>query len=161
MPAESFTNFTFVDLLIRDALETDISALSSLITELGYPTAPGQMEARFRDIAAKSDYKTVVAEVEGTVVGMVGACIANFYEHDGTYLRVLAMVTSATLRNTGIASALLSAIEEWGMKQGASSVFLNSGNRKEREAAHAFYLRRGFEAKSTGFVKKLPLIRGT
>jgi GNAT superfamily N-acetyltransferase len=87
---------------------------------------------------------------------MVGASIGYYYEHDGTYLRVLAMVTSATTRNKGIATALLTAVEEWGKEQGASSVFLNSGNRKEREAAHAFYLKRGFDAKSTGFVKKLP-----
>jgi GNAT superfamily N-acetyltransferase len=113
------------------------------------------MEVRFREIVGKPDYKTLIAEAEGTIVGMVGACIGYYYEHDGTYLRVLAMVTSATVRNKGIASALLTAIEEWGLKQGASAVFLNSGNRKEREAAHAFYLRRGFEAKSTGFVKKL------
>jgi GNAT superfamily N-acetyltransferase len=140
---------------IRDALEEDTSSLSSLVTQLGYPTTPGQMEVRFREIAGKPDYKTLIAEAKGTIVGMVGACIGHYYEHDGTYLRILAMVTSATERNKGIASALLTAIEEWGVKQGASSVFLNSGNRKEREAAHAFYLRRGFEAKSTGFVKKL------
>lgn len=32
---------------------------------------------------------------------------------------------------------------------------LNSGNRSERINAHKFYLKRGFEGKSTGFVKTL------
>jgi GNAT superfamily N-acetyltransferase len=145
-----------LNIQIRDAFEEDSSALSSLVTELGYPTTPEQMEVRLRSITEQPGHKTLIAEVEGTIVGMVGACIGYYYEHDGTYLRVLAMVTSATTRNKGIATALLTAVEEWGKEQGASSVFLNSGNRKEREAAHAFYLKRGFEAKSTGFVKKLP-----
>ena len=152
----NFYKFTVVSILIRDALEMDISAISSQITGLGYPTTPKQMEVRFRTIAGKPDYKTIIADIEGKAVGLVGACIGYYYEHDGTYLRVLALVTCATARNNGIASALLSAIEEWGVKQGASSVVLNSGNRKEREAAHSFYLRRGFEAKSVGFVKTLP-----
>ena len=145
-----------MNIQIRDAFEEDSSALSSLVTELGYPTTPEQMEVRLRSIAEQPSHKTLIAEAGGTIVGMIGACIGYYYEHDGTYLRVLAMVTSATTRNKGIATALLTAVEEWGKEQGASSVFLNSGNRKEREAAHAFYLKRGFEAKSTGFVKKLP-----
>jgi GNAT superfamily N-acetyltransferase len=145
-----------LNIQIRDAFEEDSSALSSLVTELGYPTTPEQMEVRLRSITEQPGHKTLIAEVGGTIVGMVGACIGYYYEHDGTYLRVLAMVTSATIRNKGIATALLTAVEEWGKEQGASSVFLNSGNRKEREAAHAFYLKRGFDAKSTGFVKKLP-----
>lgn len=110
---------TFLNIHIRDALAEDSLALSLLVTELGYPTKSGQMKVRLKSIAGQPGYKTLIAETGGTIVGRVGACIGYYYEHDGTYLRVLAIITSAATRNKGIATAMLGAIEEWGKYQGA------------------------------------------
>ncbi len=86
---------------------------------------------------------------------MAGATTGYFYEHDGGYVRILAFVVKADFRNQGIAKRLLQAVEDWAKQIKAATLVLNSGNRPEREAAHVFYIKQGFEAKSTGFVKKL------
>ena len=150
MTLQSISPFT-----IRDAVPGDVPALSRLMTELGYPTTPEQMEMRFQQIRNERNYRTFVAECGGVVVGMAGACLGYYYEHDGMYVRLVAMVTGQLFRGRGVGKELLKAVEAWGRESGVSSLVLNSGNRKERQGAHAFYVRNGFEARSTGFIKKL------
>jgi hypothetical protein len=70
---------------IRDAAYRDADALTGLMGQLGYPTAPVKMARRFREIAVDPSYTTLVAETEGRVVGMVGPCSGDrSCEHDGT-----------------------------------------------------------------------------
>ena len=57
---------------IRDAAYRDADALTGLMGQLGYPTAPVKTALRFREIAVDPSYTTLVAEAEGRVVGMVG-----------------------------------------------------------------------------------------
>ena len=57
---------------IRDAAYRDADALTGLMGQLGYPTAPVKTARRFREIAVDPSYTTLVAEAEGRVVGMVG-----------------------------------------------------------------------------------------
>ncbi len=49
---------------------------------------------------------------------------------------------------------LLKACEEWAIQQGAVAITLNSGNREERQAAHAFYKSNGYIGKVRGFQRK-------
>lgn len=82
-------------------------------------------------------------------------CKALAYEFDGIYVRLLAFVVKSNQREKGVGKMLLNACEKWAIKEGAKTIALNSGNRQEREVAHLFYKRNGFEGKSTGFIKKL------
>ncbi|MFJ7669168.1 GNAT family N-acetyltransferase [Lysinibacillus sp. NPDC097195] len=140
---------------IRTANIHDIKALSLLMEHLGYPTTEEQMTVRFQALAAHPSYHTLVAEMDGHVVGMAGLCHSLFYEHDGCYVRIQAFVVDDHYRRKGIGQKLLEAIECWAVEQGASAIVLNSGNREERNAAHQFYKQHGFEGKSTGFSKQL------
>lgn len=123
--------------------------------QLGYPTTEQQMTGRLQALAAHPSYHTLVAEMDGHVVGMAGLCQSLFYEHDGCYVRIQAFVVDDHYRRKGIGQKLLEAIECWAVEQGASALVLNSGNREERNAAHQFYKQQGFVGKSTGFSKQL------
>lgn len=145
-----------MDLLIRTLQKQDYPILVSLIMELGYQITLDEVEKQYETLLLHPDYEILVVEKNNTVVGFAGLCIAYFFEAPGTYTRILAFVVSESVRKQGIGTKLLQACEHWAMEQGCNFITLNSGNRAEREAAHAFYLENGFIAKSTGFAKKIP-----
>jgi len=140
---------------IRDACESDLAELTGLMTDLGYPTTYDEFAVRFKDIAAHPDYKTIVAVAGDELVGMAGLSKNIFYEMNGMYLRVLAFVVKQNRRELGIGRLLIEASEHWAVEQGLNTVLISSGNRTERDAAHAFYKKMGYAIKSSGFVKKL------
>lgn len=140
-------------MMIREAKSDDIQALTYLMGELGYPTEIHQMKNRMERIYSLPYYRTLVAEIDGNVIGMIGMHIGYMYENDNCYIRVVALVVDNKFRGQGVGYKLISEAENWAKQIEASSIVLNSGNRKERENAHDFYLKFGFSAKSTGFSK--------
>ena len=140
---------------IRDANSDDIEEITSLMTDLGYPATVAEMQNRLKDIFAHTDYRTIVA-ISGTeMIGMAGFAKGLYYEKNGNYLRILAFVVKQEHRNRGIGELLISASEDWAKEQGLKTVLISSGNRDERNAAHAFYQKMGYAIKSSGFVKEL------
>jgi GNAT superfamily N-acetyltransferase len=140
---------------IRKATINDVPELAALMEQLGYPTTAESMTVRFNNIESNPSYHTLVAEMDGKVVGMIGLCTGIFYEKDGLYARIVAFVVDYNYRNKGIGKLLLKEAERWARNQGANSIGLNSGNRPERKDAHEFYKRVGFVEKSIGFAKNL------
>ncbi|ALC90661.1 GNAT family acetyltransferase [Bacillus sp. FJAT-18017] len=140
---------------IRTATKNDVPKLASLMEQLGYPTTVKSMEYRFNNIESNPSYLTLIAELNGDVVGMAGLCKSLFYEYDGCYVRIAAFVVDSKYRRRGIGEKLILETERWARELGAIAISLNSGNRQERIAAHKFYTSMGFEAKSTGFSKML------
>ncbi len=140
---------------IRDAGVGDIADLALLMTDLSYPTSVMEMEKRFMLIHQHADYKTIVAVAGGEIVGMAGLCKGIFYELDGLYMRILALVVKQNSRSLGIGKLLLTAAEAWAVEQKLGTILVNSGNREERIVAHRFYEAMGYAVKSSGFVKKL------
>lgn len=140
---------------VRDAGQEDIPALAGLMNELGYQTSVDQMQERFKGIAAHPDYKTIVAVLDGEVVGMGGLAKGIYYEKNGSYLRIVAFVVKSTHRSQGVGKLLLDAAEKWAVEQGLNTVLINCGNREERKPSHAFYEKMGYTVKSLGFIKKM------
>lgn len=140
---------------IRPANQDDVPALAALMGELGYPTTEQEMEQRFSSIANDAAYRTFVVASGSEVLGMAGAMKGFAFEQNGCYVRLTALVTKQTDRGNGIGTMLVQAVEEWAVAINASALLLNCGNRDERAAAHQFYPKLGFAAKSTGYVKRL------
>ncbi|MBP3951797.1 GNAT family N-acetyltransferase [Bacillus suaedae] len=140
---------------IRKATVSDIGELTLLMDQLGYPTTPEKMKLRFCNIEANSDYNTLVASYDGNVVGMIGLVKGYYYELDGSYVRIVALVVNINYRSKGIGKKLVQEAENWSRKIGASGIGLNSGNRTERINAHEFYKNMGFIEKSIGYAKSL------
>ncbi|MBM7702804.1 GNAT family N-acetyltransferase [Metabacillus iocasae] len=133
----------------------DAPAIAQLMTQLGYITTEKQMQDRLNKLKHHEDYEGIVAEQDGTIVAFVGLHDGLLFKDDQSYVRVIAFVVDETCRGQGIGTALLKEVERWAKQKGATSVTLNSGNRTERKDAHHFYIERGFQPKSTGFVKKM------
>ncbi len=141
--------------MIRPANEEDVVDLAKLMGELGYPTTEKEMEQRFNKINSNSLYHTIVAEIDGEIVGMIGMFLGFGYEKNEDYIRIVALVVDSNYRKQGIGGELIQAAGEWALKKGVQKIALNSGNRSDRKDAHKFYTNRGFEGSATGFYKVL------
>jgi GNAT superfamily N-acetyltransferase len=142
-----------MDIVIREATDSDVPALAQLMSELGYPISADEMGQRYRQIKSLATYHTVVAVAEGRVAGMARVYLGYYYEKSGPQARVLALVVSEAYRSHGVGRKLLEYIEAWASARGAASVGLNSG--RQRQAAHRFYRRHGYQDKTLGFYKNL------
>ncbi len=139
---------------IREADSGDAEALARLMGQLGYPTTPEAMARRFREIAGDPSYATLVAELGGRVIGMVGLRTGNrSYERDGSYARIVALGVDESRRGQGIGRALVEAAEERARRGGDVAVGLNSG--RHRTQAHRFYRTLGYDDRGLGFYKTL------
>ena len=144
-----------MQLMVRDACIEDLPALSDLMNQLGYPTSLAEMEQRFYGINNHADYKTFVVAAANEVIAMAGTVTNYFYEQNGCYVRIVAFVVNAAYRKKGAGKVLLQHIESRAKLAGASAVLLNCGNRAERQQAHEFYQKNGYQIKSSGYIKKL------
>lgn len=143
-------------MIFRNASSDDTQAIALLLSDLGYPSSIDAVRLRYKNVFDHNDYKTLLAiDNSGCIVGMVGMLQSLSYEHDGKYIRILAMVVSKENRNKGIGKLLINEAKVWAKEIGADTIVLNSGNRQERHGAYVFYQKMGFEIKSSGFIKKL------
>ncbi len=142
------------DYSIREAKLTDAPTIARLVTQLGYPTSPSEMENRLQILLAHSDYITFVAEVSSIVVGLVGAYIGYAIESTGTYGRLTGLVVDEQWRGRGIGKMLMGRIERCLREQGTTLIVLTSG--KQRAEAHRFYQTLGYDETGVRFVKRLP-----
>jgi GNAT superfamily N-acetyltransferase len=122
---------------IRNATISDAPALAELITQLGYPTTPAQMQTRLPPLLVEPVNGTLVAELGGRVVGMIGLRIDRAHEYDGVQGRILALVVDASARGNGIGTALVAAGERWAAERGAGKIVVTTA--KHRERTHEFY----------------------
>ena len=138
---------------IRDAELNDAPELAVLMCELGYQTDRTEMETRLQLILSNPGYKTFVAIMDGSVCGMIGTLTYPSYEHNDASGRILALVTSSTVRRRGIGHALIATAEKDFAQRGIGRVSLDT--RFTREDAHKFYELLGYERNGWRFVKQL------
>ena len=139
--------------IIRDAKLTDAPALAALMCELGYKTTPAQMRRRLKSILCDDNYRTLLAEVDGKVCGMIGALAHASYEHNDLSGRILALVTLSSARRRGIGRALIASAEKDFAQKAITRVSLDT--RLTRKDAHEFYESLGYERNGWRFVKQL------
>ncbi|MGM9949253.1 MAG: GNAT family N-acetyltransferase, partial [Lysinibacillus sp.] len=140
-----------MNVLVRPLERKDYKELVVLMEELGYPATAEEIGERFDKLDGHPDYTSLVAVLNGAVVGFSGMCRMHYFEMNGMYVRILSFVVSSAARKQGVGSILLEASENWAAEQGCTGIALNSGNRPERQAAHAFYTANGYQVKSSGF----------
>ena len=139
---------------IRHSTEKDLQDMVILMDQLGYPTTFAEMKERYEHIATDDNFTTLVAEINGRVIGLIGLQTSYLYEKNGRHCRIMAMVVHEQYRGSGIGRQLLLSAEQWAAEHQVDSISLNSSNGANREAAHEFYQEMGYTAGSTGFSKK-------
>lgn len=141
------------DVIIREAREADVEALTRLMNELGYVTSLEDMKLRFAKISSHPFHDTLVAERGDKVVGMVGMEVGHQYGKNEDHARIDVLVVDARHRNRGIGRALAEAAENRARRWGVRSMVLDSS--VERAEAHRFYASLGYEATGYRFSRSL------
>src|SRR5436305_1164305 len=100
-----------IDVAVRRADTGDAAALADLITQLGYPTRPSEMEMRMETISADKNYATFVAVSDGKVCGMIGTSTRYSYEYNNPGAAIMVLVVSDKMRGRGVGNALIAAAE--------------------------------------------------
>ncbi len=140
-------------IILREAILDDAPMLARLMGVLGYPTTEAAMRDRLVAIGADADYYAIVAEFDGEVRGFAGLRRGLYFEADGTFVQLTALVVDDGFQGQGIGTALTEAAESWARAIGARAISLTSGH--QRHAAHHFYERQGYRSTGVRFVKRL------
>ncbi|HEU4946886.1 MAG TPA: GNAT family N-acetyltransferase [Kribbella sp.] len=99
-------------------------------------------EEAWRGRLSSTDWVTLIAEVDGRAVGMIGGGPAAEDERDPEAALMVAMWVEPESRGSGVADALTSALGDWAREQGHPRLLLWVYDAAPRAAA--FYRRAGF-----------------
>lgn len=138
---------------IRQATSGDAPAIGRLLGEMGYPSTAQEVRRRLELTLPHPDYSSWVAGADGRVVGFAGAWVGHFFEMNGSYGRLLALIVDSDFRGQGVGGALVREAERWVFGRGGAVLVVNSGN--HRPEAHRFYQKQGYSATGVRFIKTL------
>ncbi|GAB3966925.1 hypothetical protein GCM10029978_033150 [Actinoallomurus acanthiterrae] len=145
-----------MDVLIRDAVDGDASALASLLTQLGYPSTVDDTAHRITRWRDNPWSRVIVAALNERVVGVLAFHVIPFFEQEGNRGRVVCLVVDEQSRGHGIGARLMSFIEAEARRLGCKDIELTSS--RTRSAAHAFYRNIGYQdccTRSARFLRPL------
>ena len=131
-----------VGIVFRPAAAQDAEALVALCAELGYPTSAEDLRSRIAALGEDDAVVLAEAEEDGGVVGWVHVMRAVSLV-SGAQAVIAGLVVQEALRGRGVGRRLVGAAEGWARSRGLSQLALRC--RVERDGAHAFYRRVGFE----------------
>lgn len=122
---------------VRAPRTEDIAKICELMSQLGYPIEPEVMQANLQKYESLENYKSWVVEIDGIVVGCMGAVVTHNFHIGDSFLRIIALVVDQSYRKCGIGKSLIEAAEEHARAMNCTYIELTSG--AQRTAAHTFY----------------------
>ncbi|MEO8706712.1 MAG: GNAT family N-acetyltransferase [Kofleriaceae bacterium] len=138
---------------IRTATDGDASALATLLEQLGHPATPERILSRLARMANEAGQHVLVAELEGTVVGLATVWIRHLITADTPLARIGSLVVDDARRSQRIGRQLVTAAETIAREAGCDRIEVTSGEHRTR--AHDFYRALGYEERPRRFVKRL------
>jgi GNAT superfamily N-acetyltransferase len=124
---------------VRPAEHRDAESLARLSTQLGYPARPSDMPARLEQLQRDAGASALVAEDDGTVVGMITTHLRHTMNHAAPLAQITLLVVDETHRGSGVGRVLVAAAEAWARERGCKRVVVTTA--LQRADAHAFYER--------------------
>ena len=97
---------TDVAFSLRPAVPDDAEAIAAMFTDEGYPAGPSDIVERLARFASPHS-QVVVAERDGLLLGFVAFHAMPRFEHDDRFVRILALVVDAGVRERGVGRALI------------------------------------------------------
>lgn len=129
--------------VIRPAGPQDAPGVAALLAELGYPDGgAGQVRERLARWAAAENGAVLVAEHAGRLAGAVAVAAIPYFEHDGSWGRIVALVVAGESRGLGIGRRLVRAAEQAALGLGCLVMEVTSA--RSRDEAPAFYRAVGY-----------------
>ncbi|HXD72057.1 MAG TPA: GNAT family N-acetyltransferase [Gaiellales bacterium] len=132
---------------VRRAGAADAAALAALLAELGYATAPADVEARLTETTA------LVAELDGEVAAALTLSIVPVVHEPGGWCRITMLVVAERARRQGLARTLVAEAEDIARDRGCGRIEVTSA--LHRDGAHEFYRGMGYGQVSEHFLKPL------
>ena len=136
---------------IRLARSTDAAAISELLDQLGYPGS--DPTARIQSWADDPDGAVYVADSGQGLLGVIAVHTCPFFEREGTWARIVALVVSDKSRRQGVGSRLIAAAETFATTHGCLRIEVTSST--HRTQAHTFYQSHGYTITPTRFLRYL------
>jgi GNAT superfamily N-acetyltransferase len=128
---------------IRPAHRADASAVNELLVQLGYPQDGQEATAnRIQSWTEDPSSAAYVAEAGDDLLGVIAVHICPFFEQEGSWGRIVALVVFNRARGRGVGSQLVAAAESFAASRGCLQVEVTSADR--RQDAHEFYRRCGY-----------------
>jgi len=142
---------------IRRATRIDSPGVAPLLTQLGYPATPDQVDARFARAAESEVDAAWVAVTQSngqeTIVAFAAGHLSWPYELDHAVAELTALVVDETHRGEGYGRALVAAFEDW--VASAGGVRASAATALHREGAHSFYERLGYRQLAKKYEKSM------
>jgi GNAT superfamily N-acetyltransferase len=142
---------------IRPARPQDAPGVAALLIELGYPgDSVEQVRERLARWGRAENATVLVAEYQARLAGAVAVTAIPYFEHEGSWGRIVALVVAEGNRGRGIGRLLVESAEQAALGLGCITMELTSARR--RPEAHAFYRSVGYQdwcAHSARYVKDL------
>jgi GNAT superfamily N-acetyltransferase len=146
------------NVVVRPARPEDWATVAALLVELGRGVAAGTADdsthrMQFAGHIRQLNSVTLVAEIDGAVVGMVDM---EYHQRLGDHrpqARVHDIVVTETARRRGVGEALLTRAEELAVKRGCFRMTLVTAG--WRGGTHRFYARHRWDDYGKWFVKPL------
>lgn len=141
---------------IRELELKDFLGVVSLVkNEMGCGGVSSNIYDRIMQIYHNPNYVTFVVELDGSIVGFVGAMRGLSFEMDGEYVRIVAMAVKREYLGNGIGTLLVGRVEDYALEIGANSIAITSG--LKRSDIHSFYEKMGYQKKGCTLLKPLPI----
>lgn len=129
---------------IRQAVHTDILAISDLLKQMGFEMSAEKVLRRIQ--AFNRDFhQLLVAEKEGQVVGCIGFGCYEALVVDGRCCHIDALVVDENHRGKGIGKILIRHAEEYATKNDCMTIDLITSNHRKQTGTHAFYEGLGYQ----------------
>ncbi len=145
------------DILIREAIEQDISDILSLLYELGRPKSYNSNVDTFEKLVTQyitdSDKQILVALDESKIVGMISMMFLSRLNRITHELYIPELVVLKKYQNQGIGKKLINYCITISKDKKYHRIRLESGN--IRQESHQFYKYLGFEQSALSFTLNL------
>jgi len=124
-------------LTIRTATRSDASLLSTLLRDLGYPTAAEDIPERLEAFTSRGFGTVLVAELDGTVVAYAALVMYQPLHRQRPVVHLTAFAVRATYQRRGIGQSMIRHIESWAREKDCERIVVTSA--EHRDGAHVFY----------------------
>jgi GNAT superfamily N-acetyltransferase len=136
---------------LRPATSADAERIAALFTDEGYPAGTSDIVERLERFASPVS-TVVVAEAGGDVLGFVALNVVPRFEHDDSFVRILALVVDPGVRERGVGRILMAEAERIGREFGAAFLEVTAGH--HRADARRLFESLGYDASVTTYLRK-------